>query len=374
MPFCLKRLFATALALLLGACAAPPQQPQGIAVPLGDTAKVTALFSYPNCLDQCPTPKPTLEATVAHWLNLSVIRDGYSTAQVAVSTQGGQVIANITNVPPDYGNTITRFLATGAVGLQDATELQQAGQWRSDWYFFLPLGFAMRNNPSVQLLHFPPDTVMTQTQDYLKAATTRRWASLLVTNGVPQGTTDPYQTIVDIAPIAAPASAGQQLEGVYDDFSDYTVSLLQQWTAGADGSVRPLVAFGSPARQWLAQQYQLQPIAVLGLTRFQPVPGRTVQAIGANHPSYIWYAADPKNYGGDQQKADAVGIRVMGQDLNAACWQVTMAAQPLGDPSQALAGCQQRWPSGGTAVCTQFYTTIRNLTPEQAAQKCGSGA
>ncbi|TJZ74837.1 hypothetical protein [Chitiniphilus eburneus] len=366
----LSRLSILAL-LLLGACATPYRP--SATVPLGDTARVTALFSYPNCLNQCPTPAPTLTDTVRHWLALSVARDGYPNAEVSVVEEQGQIVARLSGVPANYGQTITDFLAAGQIGYTDAQRLQQAGQWHADWHFFLPLGFAMRNNPSVQLLHFPPDTVMTQTQDYLLAATTRRWASLLVSNGVSSSATDPYQTIVDIAPIAAPASAGGSLEGVYDDFSDYTVSLLGQWTAGADGVARPLVAFGGPARQWLAQQYQLPAIKVLGLTRFSPVAGRTVQAIGANHPSYIWYAADPKQYGGDQKQADAAGIRVMGQDLTAACWQVAMAAQPLGDPDAALNNCQLRWPATGPQVCQQFYITIRNLDPDQARNKCLAG-
>ncbi|GLS04370.1 hypothetical protein GCM10007860_15170 [Chitiniphilus shinanonensis] len=368
MPVRLSRLSILAL-LLLGACTTP-RPPVTATVPLGDTQRVTELFSYPNCLDQCPTPAPTLTDTVQHWLALSVKRDGYADGEVEVAQEEGQVVARLRGVPADYGQTIRHFLASGQLGYADAQKVQQAGQWQPSWHFFLPLGFAMRNNPSVQLLHFPPDTVMTQTQDYLQAATTRRWASLLVNNGVTPSATDPYQTIVDIAPIAAPANAGGSLEGVYDDFSDYTVSLLGQWTAGADGVARPLVAFGGPARQWLAQYYKLPPIKVLGLTRFQPVPGRTVQAIGANHPSYIWYAADPKQYGGNQQEADAAGIRVMGQDLTAACWQVAMAAQPQGDPAGALGTCQQRWPVGGTQVCQQFYISIRNLSPEQARAKC----
>ncbi|WP_148716543.1 hypothetical protein [Chitinolyticbacter meiyuanensis] len=365
----MHKLLALLATLLLAACATQPP-PSLVTVPLGTTAQATALFSYPNCLNQCPTPAPTLEDTIKHWLTLSMLRDGYGKGTLGVVTKDGQVYAQLTGVPADYGNVITGLLQSGAVGYTDAQGIVNAGKWQSDWHFFLPLGFAMQHNPTVQLLHFPPDTVMTQTQDYLQAATTKRWASLLVTNGVPQGSTDPYQTIVDIAPIAAPASAGASLEGVYDDFSNYTVSLLAQWTAGPAGSAKPTVAFGAPARAWLAEYFKLSPINVLTVSSFQPVAGRTVPVIGANHPSYIWYASDPKQYGGNQQKADAAGIVVMGQDLTASCWQVTMAATPSGDPNGALASCQGKWPANSAPVCEQFYETIRNLSPADAKAKC----
>ncbi|WP_255991115.1 hypothetical protein [Chitinolyticbacter albus] len=365
----MQRLLAPLAALVLAACATQPP-PSLVTVPLGTPAQAAALFSYPNCLNQCPSPAPTLEDTIKHWLTMSMLRDGYGKGTLGVLTQDGQVYAQLTGVPADYGHVINGLLASGAAGYTDAQRIVNAGKWQSDWHFFLPLGFAMQRNPSVQLLHFPPDTVMTQTQDYLQAATTRRWASLLVTNGVPQGTTDPYQTIVDIAPIAAPASAGASLEGVYDDFSDYTVSLLAQWTAGADNGTKPTVAFGTPARTWLAEYFKLPPIDVLTVTRFQPVAGRTVPVIGANHPSYIWYASDPKQYGGNMQKADAAGIMVMGQDLTASCWQVTMAGAPADDPNSALTQCQNKWPANSAPVCVLFYETIRNLSPEGAKAKC----
>ena len=42
-----------------------------------------------------------------------------------------------------------------------------------------------------------------------------------------------------------------------------------------------------------------------------------VAVLGANHPSYIWYAADPQNYGGDQAKADTAGLKATTSDKRA---------------------------------------------------------
>jgi hypothetical protein len=98
-----------------------------------------------------------------------------------------------------------------------------------------------------------------------------------------------------------------------------------------------------------------------------------VPVLGSNHPSYIWYAADPKSYTGDdaQAKADAAGLKVMGQDLSAACWQAGMGSKPGSDPKPMLYRCTQTWQvTQKVKTCELFYTSIRNLSAEQAAAKC----
>ena len=41
--------------------------------------------------------------------------------------------------------------------------------------------------------------------------------------------------------------------------------------------------------------------------------------LGANHPSYIWYAADPANNNDREAAANAAGIKDMGQDMSDDC-------------------------------------------------------
>lgn len=60
-----------------------------------------------------------------------------------------------------------------------------------------------------------------------------------------------YQTIVDIAPVATPSDAGKQLEGIYASYSEYINALLALWLPRLDGSILPMVAFGSPVKQLL---------------------------------------------------------------------------------------------------------------------------
>ncbi|WKV95996.1 hypothetical protein AB4P91_10345 [Pseudomonas sp. B21128] len=341
---------------------------------LGSTERVTRLFAYPNNCSVICFRNWTLEQTVAHYLTQSVQRDGYANAKVLVKTDNDQIYAEISGVPQGYDKPLSALLDAGDLAYTGASKLNADGKWAYSWYLFLPLGMALENRKSVELLHFPPDYSLTQAQDYLRSNTTDRWATLLTANGIPADQTPAYQTIIDIAPIAAPSNAGSDLEGVYDYFKDYQTTLVKQFSQTASGKTLPMVAFGAPVRNWIKQQYG-PTVNVLGLATISPSTGVNVPVLGSNHPSYIWYAADPKSYTGDdaQAKADAAGLRVMGQDLSAACWQADMGSQPGSDAQSTLSTCTQTWQvTQKVKTCELFYTSIRDLTPEQAATQCAT--
>ena len=341
---------------------------------LGSTERVTRLFSYPNNCNVICYRNWTLEQTVEHYLTQSVQRDGYNTAKVVVKTDNKQLYATISGVPKGYDKPLTALLQAGDLAYNGASKLSADGKWTYNWYLFLPLGMALENRKSVELLHFPPDYSLTQAQDYLESKTTDRWATLLTNNGIPADQTPGYQTIIDIAPIAAPSSAGKDLEGVYDYFKDYQTTMVKEVSQNASGAALPMVAFGAPVRNWIKQQYG-PTVDVLGLATISPSEGVKVPVLGSNHPSYIWYAADPEAYSGSdaQAKADAAGLKVMGQDLSAACWQAGMGSKPGTDPTVQLKSCTQTWQvTQKEKTCELFYTSIRNLTPEQAVAKCST--
>lgn len=343
---------------------------------LGSTERVTRLFAYPNNCNVICYRNWTLEQTVEHYLTQSVQRDGYNTAKVVVKTDNNQLYAAISGVPDGYDKPLAALLNAGDLAYNGASKLSADGKWTYNWYLFLPLGMALENRKSIELLHFPPDYSLTQAQDYLESKTTDRWATLLTANGIPADQTPGYQTIIDIAPIAAPSSAGKDLEGVYGYFNDYQTTMVKEVSQNASGAVLPMVAFGAPVRNWIKQQYG-PTVDVLGLATIIPSKGVAVPVLGSNHPSYIWYAADPEAYSGDdaQAKADAAGLKVMGQDLSAACWQAGMGSKPGTDPDVQLKSCTQTWQvTQKEKTCELFYTSIRNLTPEQAVAKCTTTA
>ena len=311
---------------------------------LGSTERVTRLFAYPNNCNVICFRNWTLEQTVEHYLTQSVQRDGYSDAKVLVKTDNHQLYAEITGVPKSYEKPLAALLDAGDLAYNGASKLNADGKWAYNWYLFLPLGMALENRRSVELLHFPPDYSLTQAQDYLRSATTDRWATLLTVNGVPAEQTPGYQTIIDIAPIAAPSNAGKDLEGVYSYFKEYQTTMVRQVSLNASGDALPMVAFGTPVRNWIKEQYG-PTVNVLSLVYISPNEGVKVPVLGANHPSYIWYAADPANYTGTdaKAKADTAGLKVMGQDLSAACWQAAMGRESNTNPDVELKSCTQTW-------------------------------
>jgi hypothetical protein len=345
-------------------------------VKLGNTERVTRLFAYPNNCNVICFRNWTLEQTVEHYLTQSVQRDGYSEAKVLVKNDKGQLSAEISGVPKSYEKPLVALLDAGDLAYNGASKLNADGKWAFSWNFFLPLGLALENRRSIELLHFPPDYSLTQAQDYLRSATTDRWASLLTVNGIPAEQTPGFQTIVDIAPIAAPSDAGKDLEGVYDYFKDYQTTMVKNVSVMANGYPLPTVAFGGPVRNWIKQQYG-PTVNVLSLVNISPSDGVKIPVLGSNHPSYIWYAADPASYTGTdaKAKADAAGLKVMGQDLSVACWQAAMGRQPDSNPDIELKTCTQTWQvAQKEKTCELFYTSIRSLTPAQAAAKCASAA
>jgi hypothetical protein len=360
------------LTSLLFGCASQPAEKEYI--DLGSTERVSQLFAYPNNCNAICYRDWTLEQTVQHYLDQSLTRDGYAAAKVQIKRNGDHLYARFSGVPADYGRPLQQLLATGDLAYQGASKLNADGKWQYNWYFFLPLGMALENRRSVELLHFPPDYSLTQAQDYLESKTTDRWADLLSHNGIPLEQTPAYQTIVDIAPIAAPASAGSSLQGTYDYFKAYQSNMVAQLTENQDAGAAslPMVAFGAPVRDWVKQQYGVS-LGVLGLGQIALADGRTVAVLGSNHPSYIWYAADPDNYGGDPHKADQVGLKVMGQDISAACWQAGMGQNPAADANAMLNSCTQKWQvNDKLQTCALFYTSIRDLTPAQAQAACAA--
>ncbi|NWA05281.1 hypothetical protein [Pseudomonas gingeri] len=361
-------LSSTLAALTLGMASAHAD----VDLKLGSTERVTQLFAYPNNCNVICYRNWTLEQTAEHYLNQSVQRDGYKDAKVTVKTDNGQLYAHFSGVPDGYDKPLAALLDAGDLAYKGASKLNADGKWEYSWYLFLPLGMALDNRKSVELLHFPPDYSLTQAQDYLESKTTDRWAELLTDNGIPAEQTPAYQTIVDIAPIAAPSNAGSTLEGVYGYFTDYQTTMVKEVSVTAKGTALPMVAFGAPVRNWIKQQYGAT-VAVLGLAEISPSAGVKVPVLGSNHPSYIWYAADPASYGGDQAKADAAGLKVMGQDLSAACWQAGMGQKPSSDPSAQLKSCTDNWQVTNTEkTCELFYVSVRNLSEADAAKKCAT--
>ena len=150
---------------------------QEVSLTIGTQEEVTKLFSWPNCMKNCPIKRDLFE-TVHFYLESSLRRDGFTGNSIVVTEQDGKVVLKLSG-PAARRRANAAFLAAGALGEDAAEALQKAGEWRADWRFFLPLGLALKNQiPPSSCCTFPPTSVLEETQDYLAAHTTSRWAGL----------------------------------------------------------------------------------------------------------------------------------------------------------------------------------------------------
>lgn len=379
----LSRLFACSSALvLLTACqpdtpsAASPdpaaatavESPSAAAtdntvvVTLGTEATLTTLYSFPN-----GDNGQTLAQTIEHYLNQRIARDNIAGASVSVGVDpAGMYLATFTGSDPalaGYSSQIPQFLQNGQLAADAVTSLKAEGKWNEqEWRMFLPMGLALVNQRSVQLLHFPPDYSLPD-QDYLGSKTSERWEQLLELNNVPAAQVTLYESILDVAPIAAPASAGSSLAETYAAFQPYVLAqlpLLLNLDRGAQQAL-PMVAYGGPVRSWVSTYYGVQDFGVNTLASIKITDTVSAPILGANHPSYIWYAKD---------QGRAAAMTVMQQDLVSACWQASMGSSPTQDGATVLANCNSYWQGQPMTVCVNMEIEAFGMTQAEAEAAC----
>lgn len=340
-------------------CLSGPAVAETAELDLGDRDRVVGLFAVP--------PDTAMEQTVRTYLEQSLARDHADGVSLSLRQAKGHLWARLDGAGAEgYAQSLDRFLAAGDKGLAATRSLQDQRRWKQDWRFFLPLGLALTHNPTVELLHFPPDYSLFD-QDYLKSATTRRWSGLLQANGIAPDQADGYQAIIDIAPIAAPASAGAQIEKaqLYDAYADYTVALLTTW-AVADGRGKPMLAFGAPVRDWLEHSFGVRlKLGEIGQITL-PHGAGTIPVLAADHPSAIYHAARFE----DHAENFKGGMIAMTDDLTAACWQAQMGQDPRQPAQAVLDHCRTRWLTARAEVCTLLERTVYNKKPQQADGIC----
>lgn len=344
---------------------------------LGERQRVTGLFSFPNnCSTVCYRPW-TLEQTLEHYLNSSLRRDGYTDTSASVYLDDGVYFARfIGPEPTGFAARYEEFLKLGDAALALARQFNALGKWRYDWRFMLPLGLPMFNNRTLEVMDFPPLTLLLETQDYLLSNTTNRWTALLRENGISEGEYERYGAILDIVPVAAPAGDGKRLEtaGIYDGhFDSYAIPLLSLWTKGSSPSeAKPVMALGAPIRNWFKRNFDL----TLGILDVRPLAlpdGRTVPVMGSNHPSYFFYAANKYTSGPDKEEKNfALGLEVMKEDLVAACWQAEMGKCPASEPAEMKAKCIARWEGKDKRLCVLVEMQAYGKTEEESKQICDS--
>ncbi len=345
-----KVVLTVILALIITDAGASQSGPAKVV--LGSRADVMNVYAYPNnCGRVCFIPQ-TLEGTVSLYLGQSVNRDGFLDAEVEVTCDDICTVTLTGTVPSAYPIRIKDFFDIGLEAFGNASKINQNKKWHYDWRFFLPVGLPLLNHRSVQLLHFPPDYTLEEKQDYLDSKTSNRWESLLKANGVPASELELYEAIIDISPIAAPASAGKSLENTYDYFVPYVRNMLNFLLTddSDDSDTRPLVAYGSPVRKWVEKEFNIKNFKVNTAVSLNLSGQKKIPTLGANHPSFIWYAVEDWCHKSDE-KSHAWALRVMEQDMISACWQAKMAENRDADIHKTLDSCTDYWESRPFDIC-----------------------
>lgn len=313
---------------------------------VGTSMEAELLFSYPNEGHE----QDSLEETVRHYMSDSLQREDVGISGISISVTPADVLVGFDHADPAVGDLVVKrysdFFALGMKGLALSEAFRQTGKWSAKWKFLLPLGLPLEFGNAVEIMDFPPVSLIKK-QDYLNSKTTNRWWELLQLNGVAVPELARFSCIVDIVPVAAPANDGKALDvsGIYEGpFDDYSLALLELFSDRSNSTRRrPLMALGSPIRKWIQRLWN-QSFGILDVGVIQLPSGESAPVIASNHPSFFFYASSA--YDG-QPDADArnlaAGLAVMKQDIVAAAWHAELGAMPESDPSAALAAAKAKW-------------------------------
>lgn len=309
-----------------------------VSVELGSEAQAKRLFSYPNKGHE----NDDLAKTIKHYMVDAINREAIPGVSVSVSVSPTSCLVKLVGphepTLKSLKATYEEFFKTGEVGLVLADSFSQSDKWKSNWKFLLPLGVPVLRAHAVEVMNFPPVSLI-EKQDYYDSKTTNRWWALLLANGVSDAEKYLYSCILDIVPVAAPAGDGKLLDmsGIYDGpFDRYSLRMLR--LMGGGDSPRPLMALGAPIRKWISRLSGKN----LGMLEVATVSiaGRSYPVIASNHPSFFFYAVRKKVT--EEQKL-AVGLAIMRQDIVAAAWHREMGRDPSLDPTVTLQKCQAKW-------------------------------
>jgi hypothetical protein len=288
-----------------------------VTIDLRDRNNAVKLFSYPNAGHD----DQSLEQTIEHYFGDSLTREGLGNFSIAAGDYGGSYGVRVTvddvGVAQQIRDRYQAFFDLGSTGLQDSEAFKASGKWDVTWEFLLPLGVAIAFALSVEVMDFPPLTLISN-QDYLKSKTTSRWWELLLINGVKDQEKAKYSCILDIVPVAAPASDGTKLDhsGIYNGpFDTYTGLLELLAKSQIAGLQRPLMALGMPIRTWILRLWNLAICRRCGIDwieKWGQLPGD-----GLEPPQLFLLRGPPANGGG--RGGQEPGCRLGGNEAGHRC-------------------------------------------------------
>ena len=172
-----------------------------------------------------------------------------------------------------------------------------------------------------------------------------------------------YESILDIAPITTSFNAGLHIDGSYSYFENYVMEMLQLLLITDEDVALPMVTYGGPVHRRVQEFFNLSGYFGVNSIATITVGNTNIPILGANHPSYIWYAADEGS-----QKA----FEVMQKDSISAFWQAKMGSSEAKSSSSVLTECKEFWTAESNAmtVCKYMEMQAYGVSEDEAIKKC----
>lgn len=379
----------------------------GVVYSLGLYDQVVQVYPDPSWL---PTPYQqyytNLEETIQFYTESSLKNDGidYESVTVWRASEKGLVFVIIRSDNPavkDYATMHPAFIKNYEQALVGINKCKtQSGCWNKNnphqnepWAFFPQFSMAMALQKSVLLLNYPPATALTE-KSYLNTFTMSRWARVLRGAGVAQPSL--YEVIVDVRPIAAPASGtSQYLPDATTYFNDPTgttggyyispqLELMLDPPSNIDqNNTLPLVVLGSPARETWCNIVNKSgadcDVLATGRTTLEGSQKSTPYILG-NHPTVSTYQCCPGSTDPNCTSYDLITDEQI--DYQVTCWVNAMSSNPSQDPAVVLSTCKSQWVTAPTTanqaiLCTSAAMDNNacygdGITEQQAANYCAT--
>ena len=251
---------------------------------LGPWDEMADLFSWDS------STGTELTDWIAHGLNQTMYRDGLLGAWTDVYSSPGDTLS--VKMSAEFGSVrgyarkIPAFIAAARLGYA-AYEAHRSTIEKGKLFFWLPVGLCMLRTRSIQLLHYPPYEARTFA-DYLYSPTNRRWESLLGSNGYDIEHVTPLERICDAVPLAGPGSDATVINEVEQYFVPYGRAMLAALLDQSKTRTQPVVAYGSPAHDWLRSAYPKQvkrTPSLFSVLQLRVGPGKAVHPDPVREPS-----------------------------------------------------------------------------------------
>jgi hypothetical protein len=365
-------------AVILASCSKPStedeSQPQQTSVAeekamvsysIGKTDLVRQIYPDVNWLPE-PYQKSytTLSDTVTFYTESSLKNDhiNFDSVSTRIDQAKGEVIVEVLSNDPAASNyavmhpAFIENYAQALIGINQCKAEENCWNKNNEnpnepWAFFPQFGMAMANQKSVLLLNYPPASALVN-KSYLETFTMKRWARILQGAGVSQPTL--FEVIVDVRPIAAPASnTSQNLPDSQTYFNDpdsktggYYITpqlklMLDPPSNLSKTDTLPLVVLGGPAREAWSAITGLSS-EVLSTGRYQLAGSqKTTAFILGNHPTVATYQCCENSKKEVCTSFDLIKDEEIDFQVN--CWANSMVSNAGQDPKAVLERCRNQW-------------------------------